>query len=180
MKFCAICTIERCMFGNQIFWHRSNIAADPGCVRLIFSSTVWRSFVGITIRSWISKQSSRTCNLFRVLCQYFPYEIFVAFQSRFLKKLSCCCMFLSLLVANAMNYTPRTFCNFPLKKRRVLIHLCIFPWFKVATIPSVINSWLAFSYVLWFVKVEGSMLSCSPPWLHYVGSMRLTQYLHTS
>ena len=36
-----------CMCGNQLCWHRSNIAADPGWVKCRLSRTVCRNWVGI-------------------------------------------------------------------------------------------------------------------------------------
>ena len=66
-QLCAICSKERCMCGNQTCWPRSNIAADPECVRWMLSNTVWRSWVEIAIRSSISRQSSGKCTVLDVV-----------------------------------------------------------------------------------------------------------------
>ena len=171
--------MEQCMGGNQTCWDRSNIAPDPECVIRMLSNTVWRSWVGVTIRSSISRQSSCTCNLFRMLYQCFFYEILIESQSHFLTKLSSGRIFVSSLVAAAMNFTPKTFCNLSLKSD---VSSFISVWVScssVATSPSVISSWLASSCVWWVVIVGGSMLGSSFSWVHCVWSARLTLYSDT-
>ena len=68
------------------------------------------SCVGRTMRSSMSRQSSFTCNWFRMLNQYCPNDNLRASQSRVLTKLTS--GLLSFRVAAAMNFTPRNFCRF--------------------------------------------------------------------
>ena len=81
---CAICTIFLCICGNQIFWQRSSMAAEPGCVRCRLSSTVCLRSVGRTMRSSTKRQSSLTCSRFRIRqYQYPPNDSLSASQCRF-------------------------------------------------------------------------------------------------
>ena len=171
------------MCGNQRCWHRSNIAADPGCVRCILSSTVCLSCVGITIRSTIRRKFSRTCNLFPTLYQYWAYEQFMAFWSRFSTKLSIRRMFLSFIVAAAMTCSRTTFRSFIQYSGVSFSIPVLFPWSKAATIPAVIISWLvstcACCCLLWVIFVfivGGSLFGDGSSCLRQVGSTRLKQW----
>ena len=65
------------MSGNHTCWHKSNIAANPGFVKCMLSSTVCLTCSRMTTLSSISKQSSATSGLFRMLNQYCPCEALV-------------------------------------------------------------------------------------------------------
>ena len=66
----------------------------------------------MTIRSSMSRQSSRRCSRFRTLYQYWSYDELIECQSRVLTKLMSGLRFLCFLVAAAMSFIPRTFCSF--------------------------------------------------------------------
>ena len=85
---CAICAIERWMWGNQMFWQRYSMAAYPGWVRCRLPSTVFRSCEGRTMRSSINRQSTRTRNRFWLLYQCCPKNNLRASQSLFRRSLT--------------------------------------------------------------------------------------------
>ena len=119
LQLCAIWTIEKCMCGNHSCWHRANMAVDPGWFRCKLSSTVCLSCVGMTILSSISKQSSLTCCLFRMLNQYCAYEVTMGSQSRFLTKFMIGRKYLFFLDAALLIVSRVFFCSF----RQYSVHL---------------------------------------------------------
>ena len=77
-----------------------------------------------------------------------------------------------------MNRTPSTRCSFRRKSGVSCSDSAGFvfvPSSVVATSPSVMRWWLASSYVMLCVIVEGSTLGAFSSWMHVLGSTRLTQ-----
>ena len=148
LHFCAIWTRVLRMWGNQTCWDRFSIATDPGWMRWKLSGIVCINCVGITILSSMSKQSSLTCSLFLIMCQYCPYDTFIASQSLYLTIFMSGWWFRSFFVAAAMKRTPSTRCNFFLNSGvSSSASVLLVAFFNFATSPSVIDSWLASCWV---------------------------------
>ena len=94
----------------------------------------------------------------------------MASQSLFLTEFIRGRRFLSFFVAAAMNRTPSTRCSFHRKSGVSCSDSAGFvfvPSSVVATSPSVMRWWLASSYVVLCVLVEGSTLGAFSSWMHF-------------
>ena len=84
-NFCAICTIDLLMCGNQISWHKSSMAADPRWEMCKLSSTdslSWgREYNSFVYEQVIVSYVKTVSNVVPILSK----DIFSASQSRFLR-----------------------------------------------------------------------------------------------